>query len=276
MRAQPDGRILGSITLQHFLRSYPRLCGMTGTARAAAAELDEIYGRRVVVIPTHRPLIRVDRPDVIFAHREAKERAVVAEVIARPRHRPAGAGRDAHRRGVGARWPTRLRAAGVACAVLNAKNDEAEARIIAGAGARGAVTISTNMAGRGTDIRLGGRGRQPSCDRVAALGGLYVIGTNRHESRRVDLQLRGRAGRQGDPGESRFLISLEDDLLVQVRHPVAARRPGRDARRRPADRRAGRRRRSGARAADHRGAEPRDPPDARRATPPCSRISAWR
>ena len=213
LAAQPDGRILGSITLQHFLRSYPRLCGMTGTARAAAAELDETYGRRVVVIPTHRPLIRIDRPDVIYATRAAKERAVVAEVVG-ARTPPAG-------RCWSARSPSRsrsgvadaLRDAGVACAVLNAKNDEAEARIVAAAGARGAVTISTNMAGRGTDIKLDA---PPGLrDRGSQLGGLYVIGTNRHESRRVDLQLRGRAGRQGDPGESRFLISLEDDLLVK-------------------------------------------------------------
>ena len=225
LTAQPDGRILGSITLQHFLRSYPRLCGMTGTARAAAAELDETYGRRVVVIPTHRPMIRTDRPDVIYSNRAAKERAVVAEVIAaHATGRPVLVGTLTVEES--ARVADALGAAGVACAVLNAKNDAAEAQIIAGAGAPGAVTISTNMAGRGTDIRLGERPRtagdgheaaRPSEDasQVAARGGLYVIGTNRHESRRVDLQLRGRAGRQGDPGESRFLISLEDDLLVK-------------------------------------------------------------
>jgi preprotein translocase subunit SecA len=210
LAARPDGRILGSITLQHFLRSYPRLCGMTGTARAAAAELEETYGRRVVVIPTHRPLIRTDHPDVVYATRAAKERAVVTEVIAEH-----GSGRPVL---VGtltveesARVADALGQAGVACAVLNAKNDEAEARIIAGAGARGAVTISTNMAGRGTDIKL----EPPGPSGEGDVRGLYVIGTNRHESRRVDLQLRGRAGRQGDPGDSRFLISLEDDLLVK-------------------------------------------------------------
>ena len=204
LAARPDGRILGSITLQHFLRSYPRLCGMTGTARAAAPELDETYGRQVVVIPTHRPLVRTDRPDVIYASRAAKERAVVAEVIAaHATDRPVLVGTLTVEES--ARVADALNEAGVACAVLNAKNDEAEARIVAGAGARGAVTISTNMAGRGTDIKL----------ERAASEGLYVIGTNRHESRRVDLQLRGRAGRQGDPGDSRFLISLEDDLLVK-------------------------------------------------------------
>ena len=153
LAAQPDGRILGSITLQHFLRSYPRLCGMTGTARAAAAELDETYGRRVVVIPTHRPLIRIDRPDVIYANRAAKERAVVAEVIAaHATGRPVLVGTLTVEES--ARVADALGDAGVACAVLNAKNDEAEARIVARAGARGAVTISTNMAGRGTDIKL--------------------------------------------------------------------------------------------------------------------------
>jgi preprotein translocase subunit SecA len=220
---QPDGRILGSITLQHFLRGYPRLCGMTGTAQPAARELHDLYGLGVVVIPTHRAMIRVDRPDVLFARRDAKERAVMDEV------------RRAHEVGrpvlVGTltveeseRLADRLRGAGVPCQVLNAKHDAAEARIVAGAGAPGAVTISTNMAGRGTDIRLGGED-EAARDLVVGLGGLYVIGTNRHESSRVDLQLRGRAGRQGDPGESRFFVSLEDDLLVRygIRDLIAGR-----------------------------------------------------
>ena len=210
---RPDGRILGSITLQRFLRGYPRLCGMTGTARASAAELQQSYGLDVVVIPTHHAMVRIDRDDLVFTHREAKERAIVADVTA------------AHAIGrpvlVGTATVTesealagRLRGAGVPCEVLNAKNDAEEAGIVARAGAVGAVTISTNMAGRGTDIRLGGESEADHA-RVAALGGLYVIGTNRHESGRVDLQLRGRAGRQGDPGESRFFVSLEDDLLVR-------------------------------------------------------------
>ena len=208
-----DGRILGSITLQHFLGLYPRLCGMTGTAQDAARELHELYGLRVVVIPPHRPVQRIDHPDVVFTHGEAKEDAVVEEV------------RHAHVTGrpvlVGTltvaeseRLATRLRAAGVVCVVLNARNDAREAEVVAAAGAPGAVTIATNMAGRGTDIRLGGPDEAQRAQ-VVASGGLYVIGTNRHESRRVDLQLRGRAGRQGDPGESRFLASLEDDLAVR-------------------------------------------------------------
>ena len=218
-----DGRILGSIPLQHFLRAYPFLCGMTGTARDAAAELREIYGLDVVVVPTNRPQIRVDRPDVVFTHREAKERAVVDEVRrAHAVRRPVLVGTLTVVESE--RLAERLRAAGIACEVLNAKNDAAEARIVARAGRLGAVTISTNMAGRGTDIRLGG-GDDAERGQVAALGGLYVIGTNGHESRRVDLQLRGRAGRQGDPGESRFFVSLEDELLVRygIRELIPAR-----------------------------------------------------
>jgi preprotein translocase subunit SecA len=213
LERRPDGRILGSMTLQHFLRSYPRLCGMTGTAQDAAREIDEFYGLPVVVIPTHRPLIRVDEPDVVFTHVEAKEAAVVEEV-----RRAHAAGRPVL---VGTltiaeseRLAARLREHGVACEVLNAAHDEREAAIVGEAGAPGAVTISTNMAGRGTDIRLGGADESRRAE-VVASGGLYVIGTNRHESQRVDLQLRGRAGRQGDPGASRFFVSLEDPLLVR-------------------------------------------------------------
>ena len=203
---RPDGRILGSITLQHFIRGYPRLCGMTGTARAAAAELDETYGLRVTVIPTHRPMIRIDRPDRVYGRRENKEAAVIEEIqAAHATGRPILVGTVSVEESE--RLAARLQASGVRCDVLNARNDEAEARIIARAGAPGAVTISTNMAGRGTDIRLEASPSDGS--------GLYVIGTNRHESERVDLQLRGRAGRQGDPGESRFFVSLEDPLLVQ-------------------------------------------------------------
>jgi len=210
---RPDGQVLASMTLQRFLRGYGRLCGMTGTARDAAGELRASYGLDVVVIPTHRPVRRVDRPDLVFTHREAKECAVADDVArAHAAGRPVLVGtltvEESERLGAV------LRARGVACEVLNAKEDENEARIVAAAGAAGAVTIATNMAGRGTDIRLGD-GTPGSTERVAELGGLYVIGTNRHESRRVDLQLRGRAGRQGDPGETRFFISLDDDLLVR-------------------------------------------------------------
>jgi preprotein translocase subunit SecA len=155
--------------------------------------------------------IRVDYPDVVFTHKDAKQDAVVEEVAeVHAARRPILVGtltveESEH-------LATRLREAGISCSVLNAKRDDQEARIVAQAGKPGAVTISTNMAGRGTDIRLGGSDGAEE-DRVVALGGLYVLGTNRHESRRVDDQLRGRAGRQGDPGSSRFFISLEDDLL---------------------------------------------------------------
>jgi preprotein translocase subunit SecA len=210
---RPDGRILGSITLQRLLRGYPKLCGMTGTARSAAEELKQVYGRDVTVIPTHRPIRRIDQDDVVYATLHAKERAIVEEVrSAHANRRPVLVGTASVTESE--RLAARLREVGVACEVLNAKNDAEEARIVAGAGALGAVTISTNMAGRGTDIRLGGAD-DADHNTVAALGGLYVIGANRHESRRVDLQLRGRAGRQGDPGESRFFVSLEDELLVR-------------------------------------------------------------
>lgn len=208
---QPEGMILGSITLQHFLRLYPKACGMTATAQPATEEFKEFYALNVVVIPPNRPCVRTDHPDVVFTHKQAKSVALVREIIrVHATGRPVLVGTtsvaESERLSVG------LQQAGVAHQVLNAKNDELEAGIIAQAGALGAVTISTNMAGRGTDIRLGGD-HQRDRQRVVALGGLYVIGTNRHESRRIDDQLRGRAGRQGDPGSSRFFISLEDDLI---------------------------------------------------------------
>src|SRR3954469_523738 len=213
VRQQPEGRILGTITIQHFLRKYPRLCGMTATARPAAAELAEVYGLEVLAVPPHRPCLRVDHPDVIHLSQEGKRRALVAEISqAHASGRPVLVGTVSVQESE--RLAADLRQAGVDCRVLNARNDAEEAAIVAEAGALGAVTISTNMAGRGTDIRLGGAGeRQRERERVVSLGGLYVLGTNRHDSRRIDDQLRGRAGRRGDPGSSLFFISLEDDLL---------------------------------------------------------------
>ena len=199
-----QGRILGSITMQNMVALYSHVCGMTGTAASSAGELQSLYLLNVEVIPTNCPMIRRDHPDKIFETKAYKYRAIVEEI------------RAAHLRGqpvlVGtasvAESETLSRYLnGIPHVVLNAKNDESEAEIVAKAGERGAVTISTNMAGRGTDIKLG--------EGVAALGGLYVIGANKHESRRIDNQLRGRSGRQGDPGCSRFLISLEDDLMVK-------------------------------------------------------------
>jgi preprotein translocase subunit SecA len=201
-----QGMILGSITLQHLIALYPRVCGMTGTAATQALEFEKIYGMQVETIPTNRPVIRVDQPDQMFAAKTEKEQAVLEEIrrvhaTGRPVLVGTGSVEESERlsRMLG----------DVRHEVLNARNDELEAGIVTRAGERGAVTISTNMAGRGTDIRLG--------EGVAELGGLCVIGTQKYESRRIDNQLRGRAGRQGDPGSSRFFVSMEDDLLVKYR-----------------------------------------------------------
>ncbi|MGA8595790.1 MAG: accessory Sec system translocase SecA2 [Bryobacteraceae bacterium] len=208
-----QGRILGTITVQTLAGMYERICGMTGTAATQAEEFQKVYKLQVTVIPTNRPVIRRDLPDILYANKEARNRALVEEI--RKVHqtgRPILVGTASVEESE--RLSRRLESAGIPHSVLNARNDEAEAEIIAQAGGLRAVTISTNMAGRGTDILLGGN---PPKDRekVVELGGLYVIGTTRHEARRIDNQLRGRAGRQGDPGTSRFFISLEDDLLVR-------------------------------------------------------------
>ena len=205
-----QGQVLGSITLQNLIALFPKLCGMTGTAATQSEEFASIYGLEVETIPTHRPVVRVDHPDVVFASKREKEQAVVDEV-----HFAHRAGQPVLVGTASVEESERLSAslAGLPHEVLNARNDEQEAAIIARAGQRGAVTVSTNMAGRGVDIRLGAG--------VARLGGLYVIGTTKHESRRIDNQLRGRAGRQGDPGSSRFFISREDDVFVKhgINHP---------------------------------------------------------
>ena len=206
-----DGAILGFITLQHFLEQYGQVSGMTATACPAAEELDELYGLNVVVIPPHRPCGRVDQADVVFTHRTAKLEALIQCIHENHRSgRPvlAGTAAVAESEELG----NRLLSVGLSCEVLNARNDAAEAEVIEEAGAPGAITISTNMAGRGTDIRLGGRDESRRVE-VISRGGLCVIGTNRHESRRIDDQIRGRAGRQGDSGSSRFYISLEDPLI---------------------------------------------------------------
>jgi preprotein translocase subunit SecA len=204
LAAKPQGSILGSTTLQHLVALYPQVCGMTGTAATQSMELMKVYDLPVEVIPTNRPVIRVDHPDRLLATKAEKEQAILAEI-----RRVHSSGQPILVGTASVEESERLSAMlpDIAHRVLNARNDEVEAAIIAEAGRRGAVTISTNMAGRGTDICLG--------EGVAALGGLYVIGTNRHESRRIDNQLRGRAGRQGDPGSSRFFVSLEDPLMVK-------------------------------------------------------------
>jgi preprotein translocase subunit SecA len=211
LEVQPQGRILKSITLQHFLDHYERLSGMTGTARPAAIEIYEFYDLKTVVIPPNRPCIRVDQDDMVFATKQDKHAALVKEIsIHHATGRPILVGTSSVEESE--LLAQLLHQSDIVCSVLNAKNDQAEAEIVADAGTLAAVTISTNMAGRGTDIILGGRDGMHG-DHVVELGGLYVIGTNRHESRRIDDQLRGRAGRQGDPGESRFFVSTEDDLL---------------------------------------------------------------
>jgi preprotein translocase subunit SecA len=208
-----QGRILGSITVQALAGMYHKICGMTGTAATQAEEFWKVYRLPVTVIPTNRPVIREDLPDILFADKDARNRALVSEIQkVHETGRPILVGTASVEESE--LLSRRLQIAGVPHSVLNARNDEAEAEIVAQAGALGAVTISTNMAGRGTDILLGGNPPKER-ERVLELGGLYVIGTTRHEARRIDNQLRGRAGRQGDPGASRFFISLEDDLLVR-------------------------------------------------------------
>ncbi len=208
---QAQGMIRGSITLIHLARLYPKLAGMTATAQAAAEEFNTFYNLTVTIIPPHRSCVRQDQTDWIFPTKQAKRQALIEEILhVHATGRPILVGTSSVAESD--QLAEALERKGLCCQVLNAKNDEREAEIIADAGAPGAVTISTNMAGRGTDIRLGGKDERHR-DAVVTLGGLYVIGTNRHESRRVDDQLRGRAGRQGDPGSSRFIISLQDDLL---------------------------------------------------------------
>jgi len=231
---QRENQTLASITFQNLFRMYNKLSGMTGTADTEAYEFQNIYGLEVVVIPTHRPMIRVDHPDAVFLNKAGKYRAVLAEIKAcHERGQPVLVGTTSIE--VSEFLSQQLRAEGIPHEVLNAKQHEREAQIVAHAGRPGAVTIATNMAGRGTDIVLGGSLEAelaalgpdaPESERervraeweqrhelVKSLGGLHIIGTERHESRRIDNQLRGRAGRQGDPGSSRFYLSLEDNLI---------------------------------------------------------------
>ncbi|MGN6228593.1 MAG: preprotein translocase subunit SecA [Dyella sp.] len=231
---QRENQTLATVTFQNLFRMYAKLAGMTGTADTEAYEFQHIYGLEVVVIPTHKPMIRKDNPDMVFLAQAAKYRAVIEDI------------KDCHKRGqpvlvgttsieVSELLSGLLQKEKIPHEVLNAKQHEREAHIVAQAGAPGSVTIATNMAGRGTDIVLGGsleaalaalpaeasemdRQRvksdwQKRHDQVLAAGGLHIIGTERHESRRIDNQLRGRSGRQGDPGSSRFYLSLEDNLL---------------------------------------------------------------
>ncbi|NNH88053.1 preprotein translocase subunit SecA [Acinetobacter terrae] len=234
LEIQPENQTLATTTFQNYFRLYKKLSGMTGTADTEAAEMKEIYGLDVVLIPTHRPMIRNDQNDLIYLNRNGKYNAIIQEI------------QNIHEAGVAPILigtatieaseilSDKLKEAGIAHEVLNAKQHEREADIIAQAGSPNAVTIATNMAGRGTDILLGGNWKaklakienytaedearlkaewEQSHEMVINSGGLHIIGSERHESRRIDNQLRGRAGRQGDPGVSRFYLSLEDDLM---------------------------------------------------------------
>ena len=204
VKVEKESKTLATITFQNYFRMYSKLAGMTGTAETEEAEFREIYGLDVIVIPTHMPIARQDHPDVVYKTIKGKYKCLVDEIV------------ETYEKGQPVLVGTvsidksevisgMLKKKGIPHQVLNAKYHEREAEIIALAGQRGSVTIATNMAGRGTDIKLG--------EGVVDLGGLKILGTERHESRRIDNQLRGRAGRQGDPGESRFYISLEDDLM---------------------------------------------------------------
>ncbi len=204
VKVEKESKTLATITFQNYFRMYTKLAGMTGTAETEEAEFRDIYGLDVIVIPTHMPIARVDHPDVVYKTIKGKYKCLVDEIT------------ETHKKGQPVLVGTvsidksevissMLKKKGIPHQVLNAKYHEREAEIVALAGQKGAVTIATNMAGRGTDIKLG--------EGVVELGGLKILGTERHESRRIDNQLRGRSGRQGDPGESRFYICLEDDLM---------------------------------------------------------------
>jgi len=204
VKIENENQTLATITFQNYFRMYNKLSGMTGTADTEAAEFKKIYDLDVTVIPTNKPMVREDYPDVIYKTRREKFEAVMDEIV------------ELNAKGqlvlvgtisidISEDLSRKLKKRGIQLSVLNAKNHEGEAEIIAMAGQKGSVTISTNMAGRGTDIVLG--------EGVTELGGLHILGTERHESRRIDNQLRGRSGRQGDPGSSRFFLALEDDLL---------------------------------------------------------------
>ncbi len=261
VKIQRENRTIATITFQNYFRMYHKLSGMTGTALSEENEFREIYNLDVVEVPTNRPMIRCDHPDAVYKTKEGKDRAIINQIrTCHEKGQPVLVGTVSIEKSE--ELSKKLHAAGIKHTVLNAKYHEKEADIVAGAGKLGAVTISTNMAGRGTDIMLGGNAEwmakgemrkegyeesvitlatgssenvsdevkaarehfrdlyknyqdeiKPEADRVREAGGLYVIGTERHESRRIDNQLRGRSGRQGDPGESRFYLSFEDDLM---------------------------------------------------------------
>lgn len=204
LKVQNESMTLATITLQNYFRMYQKLSGMTGTAKTEEEEFRKIYGLDVIVIPTNKPMVREDLPDVVFKNEAAKFRAVVNEIIKHhEKGQPVLVGTVSIEKSE--LLSEMLKRKGIEHKVLNAKYHEQEAEIVANAGQRGTVTIATNMAGRGTDIVLG--------EQVTETGGLHILGTERHEARRIDNQLRGRSGRQGDPGSTQFYISLEDELM---------------------------------------------------------------
>ena len=210
---QQESRTYASITFQNFFRMYPKLSGMTGTASTSTEEFYKVYGLEVATIPTNIPVVRIDRNDLIFRTELGKFKAIAKKVKQlHGRGQPVLIGTvSIEKNEVLSQF---LKAEGIPHQVLNAKNHEKEGEIIAQAGKKGAVTIATNMAGRGVDIKLGGNpNTKESADEIKSCGGLFVLGTERHEARRIDNQLRGRAGRQGDPGETQFFVSLEDSLM---------------------------------------------------------------
>ncbi len=210
---QKESLTLATITFQNYFRLYKKLSGMTGTAKTEEEEFQKIYGLDVIVIPTHKPMIRTDKPDRVFKNEQGKFQAIIREVKELyVRQQPVLIGTVSIEKNE--LLSNALRAAGVEHNILNAKNHEKEAQIIAEAGSPGAVTLATNMAGRGGGIMVGGKDSAAGeKEKVIASGGLFVLGTDRHEARRIDNQLRGRSGRQGDPGESQFFVSMDDDLL---------------------------------------------------------------
>lgn len=213
LRVREENQTLATITFQNYFRMYEKLAGMTGTADTEAEEFDKIYKLEVIVIPTNKPLIRTEHPDVIYKTEREKFKAVIQEIVELYKlGRPVLVGTISVEKSE--RLSAMLKKEGIPHQVLNAKYHEMEAQIVAQAGRRRAVTIATNMAGRGTDILLGGNPPHPKeHEEIVKLGGLHILGTERHEARRIDNQLRGRAGRQGDPGSSKFYLSLEDDLM---------------------------------------------------------------
>jgi preprotein translocase subunit SecA len=209
---QKESRTLATVTFQNYFRMYKKLAGMTGTALTSAEEMHKVYKIDVVPVPTNKPMQRKDFPDSIYRTENGKFQAVIAQIKeCNAKGQPVLVGTASISKNE--ILSALLKKEGIEHELLNAKNHEREAQIIANAGRKGAVTIATNMAGRGVDIKLGGRESERERQEVIDVGGLYILGTERHEARRIDDQLRGRAGRQGDPGTSQFFVSLEDDLM---------------------------------------------------------------